>query len=113
MLVTKMNPKILLGSGIIIAAYSTHLMSLFNLNADFNTIIWPRVVLGVGMGFLFIPLTTMTMANVKKEDMANASAIYNLLRNLGGQLWRCIYHNHDCKASAVSSGADSGTSYAI
>lgn len=84
MLVTKMNPKILLGSGIIIAAYSTHLMSLFNLNADFNTIIWPRVVLGVGMGFLFIPLTTMTMANVKKEDMANASAIYNLLRNLGG-----------------------------
>ena len=83
-LVTKMNPKILLGSGIIIAAYSTHLMSLFNLHADFNTIIWPRVVLGVGMGFLFIPLTTMTMANVKKEDMANASAIYNLLRNLGG-----------------------------
>ncbi|MCX5717261.1 MAG: DHA2 family efflux MFS transporter permease subunit [Nitrospirae bacterium] len=84
MLVTKMNPKILLGSGIIIAAYSTHLMSLFNLHVDFNTIIWPRVVLGVGMGFLFIPLTTMTMANVKKEDMANASAIYNLLRNLGG-----------------------------
>ncbi|NCO84328.1 MAG: EmrB/QacA family drug resistance transporter [Nitrospirae bacterium CG22_combo_CG10-13_8_21_14_all_44_11] len=84
MLVTKMNPKLLLGSGIIIAAYSTYLMSLFNLSADFNTIIWPRVVLGVGMGFLFIPLTTMTMANVKKEDMANASAIYNLLRNLGG-----------------------------
>ena len=83
-LVTKMNPKILLGSGIIIAAYSTHLMSLFNLSADFNTIIWPRIVLGVGMGFLFIPLTTMTMSSVRKEDMANASGIYNLLRNLGG-----------------------------
>jgi len=83
-LVTRMNPKILLGSGIIIAAYSTHLMSLFNLSADFATIIWPRVVLGVGMGFLFIPLTTMTMSSVRKEDMANASGIYNLLRNLGG-----------------------------
>lgn len=84
MLVTKMNPKILLGSGIIIAAYSTHLMSLFNLHADFNTIIWPRVVLGIGMGFLFIPLTTVTMSGVKKEDMANATGIFNLLRNLGG-----------------------------
>ncbi|MBI4685828.1 MAG: DHA2 family efflux MFS transporter permease subunit [Nitrospirae bacterium] len=83
-LVNKMNPKILLGSGIIIAAYSTHLMSQFNLSADFPTIIWPRVVLGVGMGFLFIPLTTMTMSGVRKEDMANASSIYNLLRNLGG-----------------------------
>ncbi len=59
-------------------------MSQFNLLADFNTVIWPRIVLGVGMGFLFIPLTTMTMSSVKKEDMANASGIYNLLRNLGG-----------------------------
>jgi len=83
-LVTKTNPKFLLAFGIIVSAYSTHLMSQFNLQADFNTIIWPRIVLGVGMGFLFIPLTTMTMSSVRKEDMANASAIYNLLRNLGG-----------------------------
>ena len=59
-------------------------MSQFSLLADFNTIIWPRIVLGVGMGFLFIPLTTLTMSGIKKEDMGNASAIYNLLRNLGG-----------------------------
>ena len=83
-LVTKVNPKGLLAFGIIIAAYSTHLMSRFNLLADFDTVIWPRIVLGVGMGFLFIPLTTMTMAEIKKEDMGNAAAIYNLLRNLGG-----------------------------
>jgi DHA2 family multidrug resistance protein len=59
-------------------------MAQFNLQADFNTIIWPRIVLGVGMGFLFIPLTTLTMSGINKEEMANASAIYNLLRNLGG-----------------------------
>ncbi|MDP3112556.1 MAG: DHA2 family efflux MFS transporter permease subunit, partial [Thermodesulfovibrionales bacterium] len=57
-LITRMNPKILLAFGLIVSAYSTHLMSQFNLLADFNTIIWPRIVLGVGMGFLFIPLTT-------------------------------------------------------
>ena len=83
-LVTKMNPKSLLVFGMIVSAYSTYLMSQFNLHADFNTVIWPRIVLGVGMGFLFIPLTTLTMASVRKEDMGNASAIYNLLRNLGG-----------------------------
>ena len=83
-LVTKTNPKFLLGFGIVVSAYATHLMAQFNLLADFTTIIWPRLVLGIGMGFLFIPLTTMTMSSVKKEDMGNASAIYNLLRNLGG-----------------------------
>ena len=51
---------------------------------DFYTVIWPRIVLGIGMGFFFIPLTTMTMSGIRKEDMGNASAIYNLLRNLGG-----------------------------
>lgn len=83
-LVTKTNPKGILIFGIIMAAYSTYLMSQFNLHVDFDTVIWPRVVLGVGMGFLFIPLTTLTMSSVRKEDMGNASAIYNLLRNLGG-----------------------------
>ena len=83
-LVTKVNPKGLLAFGIIVSAYSTYLMSGFSLLADFDTVIWPRIVLGIGMGFLFIPLTTLTMAEIKKEDMGNASAIYNLLRNLGG-----------------------------
>jgi DHA2 family multidrug resistance protein len=83
-LVTKVNPKALLAFGIIVAAYSVHLMSQFNLLADFDTVIWPRIVLGVGMGFLFIPLTTLTMASIRKEEMGNATAIYNLLRNLGG-----------------------------
>jgi DHA2 family multidrug resistance protein len=83
-LVTKINSKGILAFGIIISAYSTFLMSRFNLHADFNTVIWPRLILGIGMGFLFIPLTTLTFATIKKEDMGNATAIFNLLRNLGG-----------------------------
>ena len=83
-LVTKVNPKGLLASGIIVGAYSTYLMSEFNLYASLWTVIWPRIVLGVGMGLLFIPLTTMTMSTISKENMGNATAIYNLLRNLGG-----------------------------
>jgi DHA2 family multidrug resistance protein len=83
-LVTKVNPKGLLAFGIVISAYATHLMSQFNLYAGFSTIIWPRLVLGIGMGFLFIPLTTLTFATIKKEAMGNATAIFNLLRNLGG-----------------------------
>lgn len=83
-LINKVNPKALLAFGIVVNAYATYLMSRFNLSADFYTVIWPRIVLGIGMGFFFIPLTTMTMSGIRKEEMGNASAIYNLLRNLGG-----------------------------
>jgi len=83
-LVTKVNPKVLLAFCVITCSYATHLMSQFNLLADFNSIIWPRVVLGLGMGFLFIPLTALTLSKIKKEEMGNATSIFNLLRNLGG-----------------------------
>lgn len=83
-LVTKVNPKSLLFLGMTINAYATYLMANFTLTADFATVIWPRIVLGIGMGFFFIPLTTTTMAGIPKQEMANASSIYNLLRNLGG-----------------------------
>jgi DHA2 family multidrug resistance protein len=83
-LVTKVNPKAILTFGIAVAAYSVHLMAQFNLFADFNTVIWPRIVMGIGMGFLFIPLTTTTMSTIRKEEMGNATGIFNLLRNLGG-----------------------------
>ena len=82
-LITKINPKAILAFGIAVAAYAVHLMAQFNLLADFNTIIWPRLVMGVGMGFLFIPLTTLTLSGIRKEEMGNATAIFNLLRNLG------------------------------
>jgi DHA2 family multidrug resistance protein len=83
-LVTKINPKIILAFGMATLGYSVHLMAQFNLLADFGTIIWPRVVMGVGFGFLFISLTTLILSGIRKEEMGNATAIYNLLRNLGG-----------------------------
>lgn len=83
-LITKINPKGILVFGIIICAYSTHLMSKFNLSADFYSIALPRMILGIGMGLTVIPLMTLAFSTIKKEEMANATAIYNFLRNLGG-----------------------------
>jgi DHA2 family multidrug resistance protein len=83
-LVAKINPRGILAFGIIICAYAMHLMSMFNLYADLYSIIWPRIVMGIGMGFTVIPLITLAFSNIKKEEMGNATAIYNFLRNLGG-----------------------------
>jgi DHA2 family multidrug resistance protein len=83
-LVNKINSKAILALGIAVTAYSFYLMAQFNLSADFNTIAWPRIVMGIGVGFFFIPLNTLTVSGIKKEEMGNATAIFNLVRNLGG-----------------------------
>jgi DHA2 family multidrug resistance protein len=83
-LVTRVNPKALLGSGMAVTAFSIFMMSQFSLSADFDTIVWPRIIMGLGLGFLFIPMMTLTMSWVRKEDMGNAASIFNFTRMLGG-----------------------------
>jgi len=80
-LVTKINPKAILVVGIITCAYSTYLMSKFTLYADFYSITLPRIIMGTGMGATMIPLIILAFSTIKKEDMGNATAIYNFLRN--------------------------------
>ena len=58
-------------------------MPQFNLQTDFWTFVWPRIALGIGMGLTFIPLTTMTLSHIPKEEMTEASSLYNLVRNIG------------------------------
>src|SRR3990172_7755165 len=54
--ITRHNPKHPLALGVLLCAFSTWTMSNFSLNADFNSLLLPRLYLGFGMGLLFIPL---------------------------------------------------------
>jgi len=83
-LITRVNPKAVLFVGAMITAWSMLMMSWFNLSTDFYTVALPRIVMGFGMGLVFVPLTTLTMSWIHKEEMGNASSVFNLLRMLGG-----------------------------
>ncbi len=85
-LVTRVNPKMILATGIVICAGTTYAMSLFNMQTDFWTFVWPRVTLGIGMACIFIPTTTLTLSHIPKEKMGEATSIYNMIRNLGGSM---------------------------
>ena len=86
MLVTRVSPKKVLTTGILICAGTTYAMSLFNLDTDFWTFVWPRVTLGIGMPLIFIPLTILTLSPIPKENMGEATSMFNMLRNLGGSV---------------------------
>jgi len=78
------KPRRLLALGLSTLAFSLWLMSGLNLDADFFSIALPRFIQGFGLGLFFVPLAASTYVNVPREEMGNASGIFNLIRNLGG-----------------------------
>jgi len=51
-----------------------------------GSVILPNLLNGFATGCIFVPLTTMTMGMLAKEEIGNAAGIYNLMRNLGGSI---------------------------
>jgi DHA2 family multidrug resistance protein len=68
------------------ASWSLYTLSRLNLNAGYWDIFWPQFWQGVSLAMLFVPLTTVTMSPIKREDMGNATSMFNLMRNLGGSM---------------------------
>jgi DHA2 family multidrug resistance protein len=80
----KIDPRILVGLGMIVFGISTWWMGGLNEHAGYWDVFWPRLVQGFGLGFLFVPLSTVTLGAVPKEELAGASGVSALLRQLGG-----------------------------
>jgi DHA2 family multidrug resistance protein len=85
-LVNKVDGRLLLATGFAIMALSTFQLARVNLDISIMSVVVPNFFNGFAGGFIFVPLTTMTMARLKKHEIGNASGIYNLLRNIGGSI---------------------------
>lgn len=72
--------------GLLIGAASMFIMQGLTLEASYWAFVWPRVVLGFGLAMIFVPLTTVTLSTIPKEEMGNATGMFNLLRNMGGSV---------------------------
>lgn len=83
-LTEKIDARLLLCFGLAVCSVSLFYMSNFTLSIDFATAARSRLIQGAAMPFFFVSLSMLSFATVKVEDMNNASAIFNLLRNLGG-----------------------------
>ena len=85
-LIGKLDERLMIAIGVIIRATSLFMLGDLNLTMSMGTVIWPNIVNGFANGFLFVPLTTMTVKTLPKELIGSGTGLYNLLRNLGGSL---------------------------
>jgi MFS transporter, DHA2 family, multidrug resistance protein len=85
-LVNRYDGRILLSVGLAIFGVSSFALSRLNLDISMGSVAWPNFFNGFGGGFVFVPLTTLAMGRLRKQEMGNAAGIYNLVRNIGGSI---------------------------
>lgn len=87
----KINPKILIASGLILMAASFYLNFYLSLQTEEWYLILSLCMRGIGMGLLFTPLLTLSLANIEKDMMAQASSVTNIIRQMGGSFGVAIF----------------------
>ncbi|MBI4588087.1 MAG: DHA2 family efflux MFS transporter permease subunit [Candidatus Rokubacteria bacterium] len=83
-LVTRMDQRLLLGFGCVVNAIALSMMGHLSLSVDYWHLAVPRLIQGLGVGFIFVPLTTLAMANIPRDRLGNATTLFNVVRNFGG-----------------------------
>src|SRR6266850_1656694 len=83
-LVSRMDQRVMLAFGCVLSAVALGLMTHVTATMDFWNLAWPRFVQGFSMGFIFVPLQALALATIPTVRLANATAAYNVVRNIGG-----------------------------
>lgn len=83
-LTAKMNPKILILGGLLLLGFSFYLNTYLSVFTEKWYIMLSLYIRGLGMGVLFTPLLTVSLYDIANRDMAQASSITNIVRQMGG-----------------------------
>jgi MFS transporter, DHA2 family, multidrug resistance protein len=84
--VAKLDPRKIVATGFGVLALSTMVMSFVTLDVSPTTLFWPIAFGGFGVTMVFIPLSTVALGTIPKDQVGNASGIFNLMRNVGGSV---------------------------
>jgi EmrB/QacA subfamily drug resistance transporter len=85
--ITKVGAQPMIVSGTIFAGFGLLYLSSLSPTSPYLTHILPAIALiGVGMGFIFVPITLTAVAGVATEDAGIASAMLNVCQQVGGTL---------------------------
>jgi DHA2 family multidrug resistance protein len=104
--------------GTLLFAWSTWLLGGLTVQAGYWDVFWPRLVQGFALGFMFVPLTTISLRDVPVPELAGATGVFTLLRQLGGSLGIAILttmltHQTAVAWNVLASGVTQSHGYSV
>lgn len=85
-LLGRFDTRWILAAGFAATAFSLWQMCNFYLQMDSSLVAWSGFIQGIGMGFAYVPLATVTFATLAPELRNEGTAVFNLLRNIGSSI---------------------------
>ena len=85
-LLTRMDPRLPVLAGLLLTALSLYEMTGFSLGMDEWMVIRTGIVQGLGIGFVFPPLSTLTFATLPPQLRTEAAGLFSLMRNIGASV---------------------------
>jgi len=81
-----MHPAMYAGIGLFMFCLFSFLMGQLNTQVGKQDFFWPLIMRGIAMGLIFIPLTTISLANLKGREIPQGTSLSNMVRQLGGSI---------------------------
>ncbi len=69
--------------GLIFCSFGTYLMTKINLLISPSIFVEIGIIQGLGMGLVFVPISSLTLATLPREDYGEASGLFSFWRSLG------------------------------
>ncbi len=82
----KIGPKPFMVAGAALSTIGLYWLAQLDQHSGYPSLLFPMLLFGFGMGFIFVPLTVIAVANVRHEDSGAASAMLNVTQQVGGSL---------------------------
>ena len=84
-LMGRADTRVLLGLGLGLSAWSFYLMTGWTPDVSSWAVVWVGVIQGVGLGFLFTPLSVVSLQTLPPGVRPEGAGFYNLARNVGNR----------------------------
>jgi len=82
----RLDTRLLLGTGLGLTAWSFYAMTGWTPDISQTTIIVVGVIQGIGLGFIFVPLSVVTLSTLPATARAEGAGLYSLSRNIGSSV---------------------------
>jgi DHA2 family multidrug resistance protein len=85
-LMRRVDARLVIGIGFALFAASNFMNIHMTADTAADQLLWPNIVRAIGQALVFAPLSAVATAGIEHANAGSASALFNMMRNLGGAI---------------------------
>jgi MFS transporter, DHA2 family, multidrug resistance protein len=85
-IIGKVDTRLIIFAGLSLTALSLWQMTGFSLYMNMNLLLVSGTLQGIGLGFVFTPLSVAAFSTLSRQHLTQGTAIFSLMRNIGGSV---------------------------